>query len=1062
MIKRKNLKKGICSFLLLSLTVLCIPLQAEAATKEYDAINRVLSCNSTNPNAYMPGIHSDYQIDLKHSTSAFVNGYKKATSSNTSNPDLYRVTNTEKDTSKFAVYRKGARSLKKDENGKYTYLDVKVYYWLRKPSNSELDYTSNKPDAYYCGFGNGDYSKLNTNGECGRVTVQEHGRNESECMDLYQEYHFYEAGTIKRDGTGGKEISDVSCVSCFADIDSYEGWIVEQDDVIADYATSKKATPNYVCLPGGKDGKDYTANDNERTHITKESVGSYYVYSGEHRIELKKGECATEDNHKVWVEWETTGKNGMVLGYRAHNRASAVSYDAKELYRTLTFTHYVNGKKQAEIAEDDNTTLPTGGRMSYSVSAKSPKNPEGITLTENAIGTMSRKILKYSKLTSLTHDSFYLNGEKKCGASEIKRVDSNDALRPDYKFVYTIDGKPGKNTEIDSDRTITFNWYSLYYINYHANGGIGSMNKQAFRYGVTQKTTENKFTKPNKLTYVFNDGVTADETVTKNSTFKEEWNTKADGSGHTHKDGSELTSHTKDSKKNAIDKIAPLATETWYAQWNNPSITFETPTRTGYSFKGWYKDAKLTKSAGTSMTLNGNHTIYAKWKDETPPDIASITATPTTWSSSDGTVTIKASDKGSGLKKVELYRKSNAETSYSLVKTFEENPATTADKTYTYTETTDGSHQYKAVAIDAAGNKKELESNVIYIDKTAPNTQKTSMKEPGERGSSVTKAYNEEERINSESYGLPVIINTTDENGSKDVSKIKYAYVKVYDTNNPSNVKYYDCGAEKRNDILKAGSDDEKIDVAEFMNGVTDDTSAKAKLTEFNKLSVKREFIIDITRDFKKILNLTFEVHVIDYAGNDAFTTDTRLKKTHQRKAYVGGNIVRITKDNTLTAKNEFRSGYTGVVQIHTTGWVDRVDLKWTEEILQASLKDAELNQPTMHYNVLLNMDPSSSPLIDLRGLPLNEPNKVEAVDTHDTTFTRNFYFRFWIPIYQEYTSEEDVYPFLTQDGKYYVDLTAERDYPFPQANDGKATTTLSLKLGSGGITRRYRSVLLY
>lgn len=1057
MIKRKTLKKGICSFLLLSLTVLCIPLQAEAASMPYDAANRVLSCNSTNPNAYMPGIHSEYQIDLKHSESAFVKGYGKATSSNKSNPTLYRVKNTEKDTSKFAVYRKGARSLKKDENGKYTYLDVKVYYWV-KPRVSGQDYTSNKRNAYYCGFGNGDYkSSLNIGGECGRLTIQKKGRNdnESECMDLYQEYHFYKAGTIGTDGE--QEIRNISCVSCFSDIDSYEDWIVNQNNVIADYATSKTATPNELCKPIVNEwGNIIKHTDSQNTHIIKESVNSFYVYSARHRVEQKKDECAAKNNHKVWLEWRTNGADGMVFIYRTHNRASEISYKAEELYNTLTLKHYVNGEEQAE------TEKPTGGRMSYTVSAKSPKNPNGITLTENAIGTMNREILKYSKLTSLTHDSFYLNGEKKCGASEIKRVDSNDALRPEYKFVYTIDGKPDENTEINSNKTITFNWYSLYYIKYDANGGIGSMNEQAFRYGVTQKTTENKFTKPNKLTYVFNDGVTADETVTKNSTFKEEWNTKADGSGHTHKDGSELTSHTKDSKQNAINKIAPLATETWYAQWKDPSVTFKTPTRTGYSFKGWYKDAKLTKSAGTSMTLNGNHTIYAKWKDETPPDIASITATPTTWSSSDGTVTIKASDKGSGLKKVELYRKSNAETSYSLVKTFEENPATTADKTYTYTETTDGSHQYKAVAFDAAGNKRELESNVIYIDKTAPNTTKTSMKEPGERGSSVTKAYNEEERINSESYGLPVIINTTDENGSKDVSKIKYAYVKVYDTNNPSNVKYYDCGAEKRNDILKAGSDDEKIDVAKFMNGVTDDAAAKAKLTEFNKLSVKREFIIDITRDFKKILNLTFEVHVIDYAGNDAFTTDTRLKKTYQRKAYVGGNIVRITKDNTLTAKNEFRSGYTGVVQIHTTGWVDRVDLKWTEEILQASLKDAELNQPTMHYNVLLNMDPSSSPLRDLHGLPLNEPNKVEALDTHDTTFTRDFYFRFWIPIYQEYTSEEDIYPFLTQDGKYYVDLTAERDYPFPQANDGKATATLSLKLEGGGITRRYRSVLLY
>lgn len=1019
MIKRKNFKKGICSFLLLSLTVLCIPLQANAAdgVKNYDAISRIVSCNRDKQNACMPGIYSDYQLDLEHSKSAFVKGYTKATAPDGKNDStMYRVTNKEKKSSMFAIYRRGAKSLKKNENGKYTYLDVKVYYWVNERESGQ-DFKSNGQNAYYCGFGNGKYDeKLNKNGECGRVTIRKRGISGSKSIDLCQEYHFYKEGTLNNNGTGGTEVSNVSCTSCFSDIDSNECWIVKKNDVKADYATSKDATPNHECKPTvNGDGEITNYRDNEKTHIEKELANSKYFYRGYHQVEEKEGFCCTKNNHKVWVEWETNGRNGILLRYRALNRTSNANYDAEELYKTITFKHEVNGEEQAEITQNSDTTSLSGGKMEFKTKSKSPNSTA--ELKETAIGTMSRKILKYSKLDSLNPLSFYWKGNEICNSKKILKVDSvseNSDLMPDYDLIYMESGRPDKNTEITGNGTkITFKWYALYYIDYNANGGEGTMNKQTFRYGITQKSTENEFKKPNTLTYVFNDG-RANETVTENSTFKE-WNTKADGSGHVHGNKAGLTYHSKDENGGSLKKIAPLATETWYAQWKDPTVTLKTPTRAGYTFKGWYTDKALTKSAGTEITLNGNHTVYAKWVDETPPKIASITATPVTWSNSDGTVTIKASDKGSGLKKVELYRKSNKETSYSLVETFTENPATTADKTYTYTETTDGSHRYKAVAFDAAGNKTELESDVIYIDKTAPDTKKTKMKEPGERGAPVTKAYNsnvdpsKKGYVNSESYGLPVIIDTTDTNGSKDVSKIKYAYVKVYDTNNPSNVKYYDCGAGKRNDILKAGSDDEKIDVAEFMSEVTDDATAKARLTELNKLSVKREFIIDITRDFNKILNLTFEVHVIDYAGNDAFTTDTRLKKTHQRRMYVGGNIVRITKDNTLTEKNEFRSGYTGVVQIHTTGWVDRVDLKWTDEIIQASLKDAELNQPTMHYNVLLSMDPSVNPLMDLHGLPLNEPNEVVTLDTHDTTFTRNFYFRFWIPIYQEYTSEDDI-----------------------------------------------------
>ena len=37
------------------------------------------------------------------------------------------------------------------------------------------------------------------------------------------------------------------------------------------------------------------------------------------------------------------------------------------------------------------------------------------------------------------------------------------------------------------------------------------------------------------------------------------------------------------------------------------------PTKTGYSFGGWYTDSACTKVASASMTLNGDVTVYAKW-----------------------------------------------------------------------------------------------------------------------------------------------------------------------------------------------------------------------------------------------------------------------------------------------------------------------------------------------------------------------------------------------------------------------------------------------------------------
>ncbi|PFM79291.1 hypothetical protein COJ46_13435 [Bacillus sp. AFS077874] len=45
----------------------------------------------------------------------------------------------------------------------------------------------------------------------------------------------------------------------------------------------------------------------------------------------------------------------------------------------------------------------------------------------------------------------------------------------------------------------------------------------------------------------------------------------------------------------------------------NSKITLPKPTRTGYTFVGWYKDSALKTSAGSSVTLTSNITLYAKW-----------------------------------------------------------------------------------------------------------------------------------------------------------------------------------------------------------------------------------------------------------------------------------------------------------------------------------------------------------------------------------------------------------------------------------------------------------------
>ena len=78
------------------------------------------------------------------------------------------------------------------------------------------------------------------------------------------------------------------------------------------------------------------------------------------------------------------------------------------------------------------------------------------------------------------------------------------------------------------------------------------------------------------------------------------------------------------------------------------SLSGYTPSRTGYTFAGWYSDSSLTKQV-TSVTLNSNMTVYARWLENEVPlyyrlsfqtnggsSISSVTETAGTWVSLSG------------------------------------------------------------------------------------------------------------------------------------------------------------------------------------------------------------------------------------------------------------------------------------------------------------------------------------------------------------------------------------------------------------------------------------------
>ncbi len=150
-----------------------------------------------------------------------------------------------------------------------------------------------------------------------------------------------------------------------------------------------------------------------------------------------------------------------------------------------------------------------------------------------------------------------------------------------------------------------------YTIAFNSNGGSGTMKSVSAKYGKSKKLPANTF---KKTGYNFKN-----------------WNTKKDGSGKTYANSASVKNLT--SKKNA--KV------TFYAQWSlkkgyykityklnggknnskNPNVysksqtvKLQNPSKTGYVFKGWYSDSKLSKKVTAIKTgSTGSKTFYAKW-----------------------------------------------------------------------------------------------------------------------------------------------------------------------------------------------------------------------------------------------------------------------------------------------------------------------------------------------------------------------------------------------------------------------------------------------------------------
>lgn len=152
-----------------------------------------------------------------------------------------------------------------------------------------------------------------------------------------------------------------------------------------------------------------------------------------------------------------------------------------------------------------------------------------------------------------------------------------------------------------ANQTLYAHWTYIpktYTVAYNANGGTGTPSSQTKEENVSLTLSSVKPSKYYIIQYNAAGGTVTPASKNVNCTFKN-WNTAQGGGGSSYEPGGAYTAN---------------ANVTLYAQWTNPSAgTLATPTRSGYTFDGWYTSASGGAKITNSTTITENKTIFAHW-----------------------------------------------------------------------------------------------------------------------------------------------------------------------------------------------------------------------------------------------------------------------------------------------------------------------------------------------------------------------------------------------------------------------------------------------------------------
>ena len=259
----------------------------------------------------------------------------------------------------------------------------------------------------------------------------------------------------------------------------------------------------------------------------------------------------------------------------------------------------VNG---AEVSLTNCTLNPAKNayaNIEYGIGSGVTTQPE--IILSNVTGNAEKPLVYADKTTA---DKFKAEGSENESYADIAEKINEKLTGADVTIIVT-----GDDGKVDEENSVVGT--QLYTITLDANGGTVETSTLTTNNEGKLSDLPNPNHSNNKYTFQYwtlnGTEVTEDTVFTGDATIVAQWSYSGGGGGG---GGSVTTKYTLTFDTNGGSAIAKVTKE----KGTTVDLGQYVPTREGYTFAGWYSDEALTQKV-TSVKLNANTTVYAKWTE---------------------------------------------------------------------------------------------------------------------------------------------------------------------------------------------------------------------------------------------------------------------------------------------------------------------------------------------------------------------------------------------------------------------------------------------------------------